>query len=213
MKDVAAVVDAYRLHPIVLVCSEVLECERAAVLLCECGDFFSKLAFIECLAFRFCDALKRFRLRAKRKLLTGLGRTAARHERVGEPRLRLKLLHLVGPGRAIVGVTMKPSAAYLIAGSNRSTKGSLPNFAERSRHALTHPGIVTESQPRWGIAGRLLKRSKVQPAGDRPDALRPCSFLPSHRMQNASLPMPLLVGSTTVSAIAAASARPPRSHL
>ena len=50
-----------------------------------------------------------------------------------------------------------------------------------------------------------LKRSGVHAAGERPDALRPCSFLPSHRIANASEPMPLLVGSSTVSAIAVAS--------
>src|SRR5688572_31772717 len=72
-------------------------------------------------------------------------------------------------------------------------------------HALTAPGTVTDSQPRCGMAACCLKRSSDQPAGERPDALRPWSFLPSHRMQNASLPMPLLVGSRTVSAIAVAS--------
>ncbi len=50
------------------------------------------------------------------------------------------------------------------------------------------------------------KRSGVQPAGERPDALSPCSSVPSHRMQKPSDPMPLPVGSTTVSVIAAASA-------
>src|SRR6185503_8598592 len=119
--------------------------------------------------------------------------------------------------REIVGVTMNPSAAYLIAGSKRSAKGSLPNFSESSRHALTQPGTVTDSHPRCGIAGSFLKRSSDQPAEERPDALRPCSFLPSHNMQKASLPMPLLVGSSTVSEIAVAStastAEPPFSNM
>jgi hypothetical protein len=84
-------------------------------------------------------------------------------------------------------------------------------------HALTAPGTVTDSQPRVGIAACSLKRSSDQPEGERPEALRPCSFLPSHSMQNASLPMPLLVGSTTVSVIAVASiastALPPLSSM
>src|SRR5690349_2909370 len=62
----------------------------------------------------------------------------------------------------------------------------------------------------------LAKRSGVQAAGDRPDAFKPCSVEPSHMIANASLPTPLLVGSTIVSVIAAASAAstalPPRSN-
>ena len=41
-------------------------------------------------------------------------------------------------------------------------------------------------------------------AGERPEALRPWKRLPSQRMQKASLPMPLLVGSSTVSEMAVA---------
>ena len=92
-----------------------------------------------------------------------------------------------------------------MAGSKRSANGSLPNFSDMSRHAITAPGTVTESHPRCGIAACSLKRSSDQPAGERPEALSPCSFLPSHKMQKASLPMPLLVGSSTVREIAVAS--------
>jgi hypothetical protein len=106
--------------------------------------------------------------------------------------------------RAIVGVTMNPSWAYLIAGSNKSANGSLPNFSDSSAHADTQPGTVTESQPRCGIVFFPLKRSGVQAAGERPEAFKPWSFSPSQRIQNASLPMPLLVGSSTVSEIAVA---------
>src|SRR5450759_5521629 len=100
---------------------------------------------------------------------------------------------------------MKPSAAYLIAGSNKSANGSLPYLPDSSTHAATQPGTVTASQPRTGIVCIPLKRSSVHAAGERPDALRPCSFLPSHRIAKASEPMPLLVGSSTVNAIAVAS--------
>ncbi len=65
---------------------------------------------------------------------------------------------------------------------------------------------MTASQPCTGMAVRPLKRSGVHPAGARPEALSPTSFSPSHRIANASEPMPLEVGSTTVSVIAAASA-------
>jgi hypothetical protein len=57
-----------------------------------------------------------------------------------------------------------------------------------------------------GIAVLPLNRSGVQAAGERPEAFRPCSLPPSQRIANASLPMPLPVGSTTVSVIAVASA-------
>src|SRR5687767_13407714 len=87
--------------------------------------------------------------------------------------------------RAIVGDTMKPSAAYLIAGSKRSANASFPYLSESVTHALTAPGTVTDSQPRVGIAGSPLKRSSDQPAGERPEELSPWSFLLSHRMQNA----------------------------
>src|SRR5262245_16569659 len=93
-----------------------------------------------------------------------------------------------------------------MAGSKRSANGSLPKRSDSATQAETAPGTVTASQPLVGIALLPLKRSSVQPSGDRPDAFKPCSLLPSHRMANASLPIPLLVGSTTVSAIAAASA-------
>ena len=56
------------------------------------------------------------------------------------------------------------------------------------------------------MASRDANRSGVHPAGERPDPLNPCRLSPSQIKANASLPMPLLVGSTTVSAIAVASA-------
>jgi len=68
---------------------------------------------------------------------------------------------------------------------------------------------VTESQPRTGgrVAAApcfLRKYSGVHAAGAGPEALRPSSFLPSQRMQKASEPRPLLHGSRTVMAAAAA---------
>ncbi len=73
--------------------------------------------------------------------------------------------------RAIVGETMKPSAAYLIAGSKRSANGSFPNFSERShprahraRHGHGIPAALRhrrhafeaiERPARWRAAGRV----------------------------------------------------------
>ena len=93
-------------------------------------------------------------------------------------------------------------------GSNRSANASLPKRCDNAAQPDTAPGIVTVSQPVRGIVAMPLKRSGDQPAGARPEALRPCSrrVAGSHRMQNRSLPSPLLHGSVIVSAIAAASA-------
>ena len=49
-----------------------------------------------------------------------------------------------------------------------------------------------------------MKNSGVQPAGERPEALRPCSSFPSQMMAKASEPMPLDTGSTSVSVMAVA---------
>src|SRR5581483_5401775 len=90
-----------------------------------------------------------------------------------------------------------------MAGSKSRSKGSLPNLTCSSTHADTAPGTVTEFHPRAGTA-LLPNNSGVHPAGERPDAFKPCSSRPSQTMANASDPMPLDTGSTTVSAIAAA---------
>src|SRR5262249_26298085 len=78
------------------------------------------------------------------------------------------------------------------------------NLFDRSTQAETAPGTETLSQPRSGIALRPLKCSGVHAAGERPEAFRPCSLFPSHTMAKASLPMPLEIGSTPVSVVAAA---------
>ena len=73
------------------------------------------------------------------------------------------------------------------------------------------------SQPRSGIAVRPAKRRGDHAAGARPDAFRPTSSSPVHRIAKRSEPMPLLHGSTTVSVIAVASAAstalPPRASI
>ena len=107
---------------------------------------------------------------------------------------------------AIIGVTAKPPSARRIAGASRVSNGRVPKRAFSAIQAPTAPGTVTASHPRSGIASRPAKRSGLQPAGERPEALRPCSSDPSQRIAKASEPRPLPVGSTTVSAAAAASA-------
>ena len=84
--------------------------------------------------------------------------------------------------------------------------GSRPKRSASATQAETAPGTVTLSQPSSGMPLRPRKRSGVQAAGERPDAFRPCSRCPSHRIAKASEPRPLPVGSTTVSAMAAATA-------
>ena len=93
-----------------------------------------------------------------------------------------------------------------MAGSNRSANGSLPKRSDSVTQADTQPGTLTVFQPRCGMVLWSLKNSGVQAAGERPEALKPCSFSPSQTMANASLPMPLETGSSTVSAMAVASA-------
>lgn len=61
------------------------------------------------------------------------------------------------------------------------------------------------------------KYSGVHAAGERPEALRPCTFSPSQTMANASEPIPLETGSTMVSvmavAMAASTALPPSASI
>ncbi len=55
------------------VCADkIFDRERGAMLLRECGHLLGELARVERLAFRFGDALERFRLRGKRELFAGL---------------------------------------------------------------------------------------------------------------------------------------------
>jgi hypothetical protein len=75
-----------------------------------------------------------------------------------------------------------------------------------SSTATPRPGTLTLPQPVLGILSWPLYWSGVISAGEWPEALRPTSLVPSHRMQKASAPMPFIVGSTTVMAIALATA-------
>ena len=93
-----------------------------------------------------------------------------------------------------------------MASSNNWAKGKRPNRDDNSTQALTAPGTGTESHPSRGISVLPRNLSALRAAGDRPEAVRQCNWLPSHTMANASLPRPLLVGSTTYNAMAVATA-------
>jgi hypothetical protein len=71
--------------------------------------------------------------------------------------------------------------------------------------------------PRMGMRERPSKRWGVHAAGARPEAFSPWSAAPSQIWAKASLPMPFMVGSTTVSvmaaAMAASTALPPRRRM
>ena len=64
--------------------------------------------------------------------------------------------------------------------------------------------MVTLPQPVLGMLAWPSYWSGVISSGEWPEALRPTSLVPSHRMQKASAPMPFMVGSTMVMAIALA---------
>src|SRR5690606_28467315 len=110
-----------------------------------------------------------------------------------------------------------------MAGSNRDSNGSLPNFSCNAAHPATTPGTVTVSQPRLGCLAKplasvpylRLKYSTFQAAGAGPEEFRPCSLAPSHKMAKQSPPMPQETGSTSVmvaaAAMAASTALPPLS--
>src|SRR5258706_4105942 len=104
----------------------------------------------------------------------------------------------------MVGETRKPLRPYSIAFPKGLANGSLPPFACSSTQAETQPGTLTESQPRSGTRPYFSKVSGVHAAGERPEALRPCSFFPSQTIAYASEPMPFDTGSTSVSVIAVA---------
>ena len=108
--------------------------------------------------------------------------------------------------RATTGETGKPFSAYAMARLNKDANGNRPNFLESATQPDTVPGTVTVSQPINGIADFPAKKSGVHAAGARPDAFKPCNFLPSQISANPSPPIPFMVGSTTVNVIAVARA-------
>ena len=73
----------------------------------------------------------------------------------------------------MVGETRKPSRPYSIAFSKSFSNGSLPHRRCNSTQAETHPGTLTEFQPRSGTLERAAKNSGVHPAGERPEAFSP----------------------------------------
>ena len=73
----------------------------------------------------------------------------------------------------MTGETGKPRRAYRRAGAATTAKSSDPKRASSAAHAETAPGIVTEPQPRSGVA--VSGAFRDQAAGDRPEAFSPCN--------------------------------------
>ena len=93
-----------------------------------------------------------------------------------------------------------------MAGSNRRAKGSLPKRSDSAFQPATWPGTVTEPQPFSGILSCPSKYCGVQSEGAPPLEFKPCNLPSCHTSTNMSPPIPFMTGSTTVSAIAQASA-------
>src|SRR5262249_57604138 len=85
-------------------------------------------------------------------------------------------------------------------------KGRGRRGGEGSPAAGPARGRVTLSQPGCGTLFSPAKSSGVHAAGERPEAFRPRSSLPSQTIAKRSEPIPFEIGSTTVSVIAVASA-------
>ena len=195
---------------------EVVNGQRRSVLAGERRDALREGAAEEGFAPGFRDGAQARREGLVDEELPRRGRAAPGQEGLGEARLacehRLGAPPYGGDHRRYVKAALGEGDR----GFDSAENDSWPKRADRSTQALTAPGTVTLSQPRSGIAPPG-KRSGVQSAGERPEALRPCSARPSHRIAKASLPRPLPVGSTTTRAIAAASAAstalPPRASM
>mgnify|MGYP003609270794 CR=1 FL=1 len=134
-------------------------------------------------------------------------------------------LRLHASGKRVIGLTSAPRAQtdyrlgrpFSAHSLGELLRGTAQDAGDVLAPADTAPGTVTAFQPFSGMPPSLSKYAGVQPAGARPDAFRPCSSLPSHTIAKPSLPMPQPVGSTTVKAMAAASAAstalPPASNM
>jgi hypothetical protein len=102
-----------------------------------------------------------------------------------------------------------------MAGASTLVSGRRPKRWESATQADGTPGTITGSQPKRGtsVNPRSSKASSDMPFGDGPLAFSPCNPPFAHTKANASPPMPLEVGSTTVRAaavaIAASTAFPP----
>ena len=152
------------------------------------------------------------------KDFAGLWGAAIRHKSFLEARFSMQLQRSAAPLLGDNRRHVKAAFSIIDCRGEEICEWQAPKSArERSTHAETAPGTVTDSQPRCGMAARPAKRSGVQSADERPEAFNPWSSLPSQRMQKASEPSPFPVGSTTTSAIAAANAAsmalPPRTNI
>ena len=174
-----------------------------------------ELTPIEGVAVRRGDALERSCHRRAAPHLAGDRRAPSGQEVLGEAEVVRQ--HLLGRGpflrddrRHRIAVPRIPYGRQRRGRRKarfRSVATARPT-PRRRRESSPPPSRAGESPP-----GRRTAAG-VAAAGARPEALSPISSRPSQRIANRSLPMPLLHGSTTVRAMAAASAAstafPPR---
>jgi hypothetical protein len=190
VQAVAVGVDADRLDPFGREGGEVARLDRAAVRPRMRRGRGGDLATVECRAARRGDRLESACRRRKGEALADLGRAAVRQERVGPARQRAEQRRRGDP--LLLDDDRDRIAALGDFDRRREQvgEGQGPEALESATQAATAPGTVTESQPRTG--GRvaspcfLRKYWGVHAAGAGPEAFRPCSLLPSQRMQNAS---------------------------
>ena len=187
---------------------------RVGELLQRLGD----LAAVERIALGRRNGLQRPRRGLEAEEFADLRRAAPGQEALREARLRLQdrrgrgplLLHHRRHQVAALG-DLDGRRHEVREGQLAEALGHRDPAADGARHR----DRIDAALRRRAASAPYLRRkySGVQAAGAQPEPLSPCSFLPSHRMQKASLPRPLLTGSSTVIAaavaIAASTALPP----
>ena len=110
----------------------------------------------------------------------------------------------------MIGVTGKPFSAYPMAGASACASVIVPKRWSSASQPARAPGTVTSSTlsaamvrcPRASRASRVIKRP-ARPLEFRPYSLR--SF-DDHTRANMSPPMPVIIGSVTLSTAAAVTA-------
>ena len=145
--------------------------------------------------------------RRVRNSLAGARRASVRHEAIGEARLAASTARRCFHSSAMTGETWKPFARRSRSPARTGSRNADCRTARTAR-PMPRPRPARSRSPSRAAASPQRRRNarRSHAAGERPDAFRPCSDVPSHRMRTRREPRPLPVGSTTVSAMAAARA-------
>lgn len=208
---VAAVVARDRHDPFGLVGREIFPGQRTAVGIGELDQRIRNLAVVVRLALGACDRLQGPRRSRESEQLADFRRPSPRQEGLRETGLRLQQRRRGGP---FLLHHRRHQVATLGDLDGRRQQVGERQLAEAiaHRHPAAHGAghgdrIHAAHRRRRGI-GTVLRAEVlgVQAFGAGPEALRPCSCWPSHRMAKASLPRPLLTGSTSVMTAAVATA-------